>query len=318
MKRKVVLHGPATLSISLPTAWVKQWKIKKGDELEVNAGGSRLVVSTHKIKDFGAVEADLAGFDRTSIILFLRNLYRRGYKEIFFRYSIPAAIHFRKDMKIAIPKILQEETDRLIGMEIIEQKKDSCKIVEVTEASSKSFDIIFRRAFYQTEASMELLIEALSKNDLKKLEEIEKLHDDLAKTVSFCLRLLSQGQSTKPEDSAQLYQILTSVDLMLDIMKYFSRDVIVNKRKFGKNALKILQELAILIKIFHTLNFDFTAKVMFEFQERRGLLKNRVQEVMKESSPELPYIMYMMSLTEIMRMVSETRFSMLELNREEK
>jgi hypothetical protein len=35
IKRKVILHGPSTLTVSLPSKWVKNHNIKKGDELNI-------------------------------------------------------------------------------------------------------------------------------------------------------------------------------------------------------------------------------------------------------------------------------------------
>ena len=44
MKRKVVLHGPSTLTISLPYSWIRKFNIKKGQELNVEECGKELVI----------------------------------------------------------------------------------------------------------------------------------------------------------------------------------------------------------------------------------------------------------------------------------
>jgi len=51
MKRKVTLHGPATLSVSLPLKWARMFNVKKGDELEVVEQKDSLLISPSTIKE---------------------------------------------------------------------------------------------------------------------------------------------------------------------------------------------------------------------------------------------------------------------------
>ena len=48
MRRKIVQHGPATLTLSLPSGWAKKWGIKKGSELEVEELGKELRIKVDK------------------------------------------------------------------------------------------------------------------------------------------------------------------------------------------------------------------------------------------------------------------------------
>ena len=44
MQRKIIQLGKETFVISLPSLWTKHHKLKKGDELEVEEVGPKLVV----------------------------------------------------------------------------------------------------------------------------------------------------------------------------------------------------------------------------------------------------------------------------------
>jgi len=317
MKRTVVKHGPATLTISLPSTWIKQWKIKKGDNLNISLHGPRLVVSTEEIRDFGSIETDISGLDRTSIILFLRNLYRKGYKEIVFSYKEPEVQHYRTGTLVAISSIIQEEANRLIGMEIIEQNKRSCRLIEVTEASGKNFDVIYRRAFQMTEYAMDSLLLAINSGDTGKLQAVEETHDNVAKSVSYCIRLVNQGKSMHPENTVQHFHILTSLDLILDIIKYSSRDIMANNKKFSKGSKSLLQEMREAMKLFYKLNHDYSPSAMVQFQKKRDQLKKGMQALVGDSKTDIAYLSYLMSTLEIMRMVSETRLSILFIRNSE-
>ena len=49
MKRKTVLHGQSTLTVSLPSEWVKKFNVGKGDELNLYIR-ARTVHTNHKIR----------------------------------------------------------------------------------------------------------------------------------------------------------------------------------------------------------------------------------------------------------------------------
>ena len=50
MKRKIVQHGQSTLTLSLPSKWVKKNNIKKGQLLDVNVSEKGLLISLDKAK----------------------------------------------------------------------------------------------------------------------------------------------------------------------------------------------------------------------------------------------------------------------------
>lgn len=50
-KRCVTKHGPSSLSVTLPSSWTKQQKIKKGDLLSAEPDGDFLVISKNSKQD---------------------------------------------------------------------------------------------------------------------------------------------------------------------------------------------------------------------------------------------------------------------------
>jgi len=102
IKRKIVLHGPSTLTISLPATWVKKFNIKKGDELDIAEHGKELRINLEKefspeIKEICV--GDLKRLGKT----YLTASYRQGYDEIKIDYNDPQYISI-------IQSILSRET----------------------------------------------------------------------------------------------------------------------------------------------------------------------------------------------------------------
>ena len=64
MKRKVIQLAGKTSVISLPSKWVQQQGIKKGDELEIKEEGSKIIVSSEKGSILQNIQVDLSDLDR--------------------------------------------------------------------------------------------------------------------------------------------------------------------------------------------------------------------------------------------------------------
>ena len=58
MKRKVNKVGPTTLSITLPSKWVKENNIKKGDELELDLKNNNISITTGHLKIEETIHSD--------------------------------------------------------------------------------------------------------------------------------------------------------------------------------------------------------------------------------------------------------------------
>lgn len=309
MKRRVVKHGPSTLIISLPSKWTKEYGVDAGNELDVCESGSTLKISTDSRKTPESVTVDVTGIDRTSIIQLIRNLYRRGYGEIVIKFSEPTTKHFRTGQTVSIVSVINEESRRLIGMEIISQKHNYCIMKEITESSGKEFNSVVRKIALQIEDSLEDLITNLSNNDFTALADIEEKHDMVAKFASYCIRLINQGKIQDVENSFQLYQILTNYDLIMDILKYFSRSLIATKHTLKKQGINTLKDILDVFRLYEKVQFDYKKENLMAFQKERDILKKDINKKLSSASDDFAYVSYTESLLEIMKMMTETVLS---------
>jgi len=56
MKRKIIQTAGKTMVVSLPSAWVKKYGIKKGEEVEVEERGAEISVSTKRGYDLEEIK----------------------------------------------------------------------------------------------------------------------------------------------------------------------------------------------------------------------------------------------------------------------
>ena len=124
MKRKVIQIADSTQLVSLPRKWAIRYNIKKGDEVEVEEQGNKLLIGTEKTHDIGSIEVDISSLDRDSFMFLIRILYIRGYNEIKLTFNNPLADHHRIGKKVKVISEIHNEVNRLTGIEVIQQKEN--------------------------------------------------------------------------------------------------------------------------------------------------------------------------------------------------
>jgi phosphate uptake regulator len=311
MKRKVVKHGPSSLIISLPSNWAKLWSVKQGDQLEVMAQGSKLIISVDKEKEYGETETDLSSLDRTSIILMIRNLYRRGYKRIRCNFKKAKATHFRSGTDIPVITTIHEEVNRLIGMEVIEQKNNIVVISEITESSGREFEQLFRKIFHFLQDAFTIMNSSLRTGSLDDLRAIEESHDTITKFVSYCIRLINQGKIPQQENAQQYSQILLLAELVIDLLKYFERDVIYSRHSFSKKNISLFYDLEVLMSAIPQIIFDYDHSIIKDFMAKRDVFKRKVKEYIKQGDTDMIYVNNLTPLIEIIKMMAEVKLSLI-------
>jgi len=138
MRRKIMLHGPSSLIISLPSEWVKKNNLKKGDEIDVIEDDKGLlinpVVKSHGIKK---AEITFTGMDDDTQKDVLLTLHKKGYDEVKLNHDNPGTA---KNIQLLLNELN-------IGFEIINQSPSSIVIGNVSNPESEQFDNLFRRVF---------------------------------------------------------------------------------------------------------------------------------------------------------------------------
>ena len=74
MKRKLVSQGRATLTISLPSKWLKTFALKAGDEVDIEEKGAELILKTEKGVTIEKTEVDVKEFGTQLLEKVLANL----------------------------------------------------------------------------------------------------------------------------------------------------------------------------------------------------------------------------------------------------
>ncbi len=311
MKRKVIQIADSTQLVSLPRKWTLKYNLKKGDEVEVEEQGNRLLIETEKTQDPGSIEVDISGLDRDSFMFLIRVLYIRGYNDIKLNFNNPLADHHRLGKKVKVLSDIHTEVNRLTGIEIIQQKENFCILKVLSESSIKDFDLILRRIFLLiTDASSDLIRGAV-KRDKYLVESLEEKHNTITKFMANALRLLNKGIYPDYKKTALLYHTIESLDNINDTLKESARDIISSNIIISKACESILNQINTSLEDYHALFYKFDFKMIEKISwDRYQILKNIKLVSKKLSKDEIMLLMNMKRIVEILYTLKVTRMAL--------
>ena len=190
--RKIQKVGAATLTISLPKAWVKQRNLKKGDQVFLVEEGRALKVLPSDVAEERRINAtdyivdsDLCDEPGMLERVIVGN-YVLGHERIIVRSSL----RLRSDHQDEIRRSVR----RLIGMGIVEE--DSAKVVLQCSINPSNYplDTLVKRLYNLGSTMLAEALEALMTKDKSLADDAIKREDDADMMYWLILRLVLSAQ----------------------------------------------------------------------------------------------------------------------------
>ncbi|RMD57494.1 AbrB/MazE/SpoVT family DNA-binding domain-containing protein [Candidatus Woesearchaeota archaeon] len=261
MKRKVVKHGTATLTISLPSKWVKRFGIKPGDELDVEENNQLLTISTDKNKSLRKTTIDLNElglFNKN----FLSNVYQVGYDEVTINF----------DTRNTYQEILKRLSD-CIGFEIIDQGERYCVIKSIAQISHTEFDKVLSRTMLIMLAMSRDCLDAVKKQEYSRLSEIRTMESTNNKLTDYCRRILNKIGHPDPKMTTIMYSLVHDIEKLVDEYKHVCDDLVEHKKPLDKDVLELFEGAHKYLELFCQMfnKFD-NKKTQKMFSDGRELL----------------------------------------------
>lgn len=310
MKRKVIKHGPSTFIISLPSTWCKKNNIKKGDELDVDEEEGHLTISTEQIIQRDLIDIDISSLDRSSLMYVIRCLYKKGYEEIILRFDNQKVKHLRLDKERTIVSVIYEELNRMTGIEIIEQKTNSCTLKTLSEMKFVEFRSIQRRIFLLIIDMFHDLVQGYESEQLL-LKNLEDKHNGITKFISFCMRLLNTRSPSTEKNNPLSYAILSHTDKIVDSIKHGGRIVRQFKPKPSKKTVSMMKKILKSIELYYDFYYAYdNDKIQDQSSLRDGIIKEVRNEYDSFSKEDLLLVSNLMPIVENIYAMIEHRIAM--------
>ena len=280
MKRKIVKHGYSTLTVSLPSKWVKTNKVKEGQHIEFKTTKDGLLISTDQEHHDEKIEITISTDKEWYVNRILRHLYTHGYDEI--------KIHYTKSEHI---KDIRKAIEPLTGFEIIESNPKSCKIKCVTTTDNIEYETLVKRVLWLILSQFDYFIEDITKNK-KPLayEEITEISKTIAKLNNMCRRLINKKTPYDSVTSKYAYWFLTSLLNISSFVQYsYDYSKKTNTLELTKNELELVKKVR---EFYHTLMNSYmntNVENTKTFFDERELMFDDILEVLKDKNPVISH-----------------------------
>jgi phosphate uptake regulator len=216
MKRKIVLHGPSTMTVSLPSEWVKRYGVAKGDELSMEERGRELHIRLDKERTSKSKEIDIGTLKRVGKSC-ITSAYRQGFDELTLHFQHPS---YRE----VVHDLLSKE---LTGLEIIRQTSTSCTLKDLTGHTADEFHNALRRIWLLLIDLSEATHDSLVKGTESDYAAIPDMDRSINKFSNYCLRILVKNNNQDDYQKLLHYHIIKTLekigDQYKDLCTYYSR-----------------------------------------------------------------------------------------------
>jgi len=283
MKRKIIKQGHNTLTITLPSDWVKRFNLKAGEEISLLEKDNGLFLTTEKINNPSEIEINVENLSIPLIWKHVSSAYREGYDKIkvkfspnttydspygfFAHYIIDPA--FAQKRKLSPQEFFQLLIDRFIGFEIMEERDDFCILKQIGQSTSKEFDNSLRRIFLLLLYISEGIIKDVEKGSKSFLDNVHNVDIQVDKFHDFCTRVLNKTEFEQPLKTSLIFTLIYLLELVGDEFKHLAIQL---RKKDAKdvNSKKISNSLDFIneqLKIFYELYYKYDKEKLIALLE---------------------------------------------------
>jgi phosphate uptake regulator len=254
MRRKLVKQGPASLTVSLPAAWVRLNQLKAGDEINITIEKNQVVVAPENREPEETIIAfDVRKYSIEYIRVLLSGLHKKGIDEITMQAT-----------QEQVAAIDERVTRHLMGYEVVQHKGEFVTIRSVMRADVDELATIVRRAFLVTLALAEGTNAEEPAADLILLEATNN------RLTNYCERILVRNVA-REESNIFAYIIVWLLEKIAD--EY--RDIIKHKRANQHDAKICFQFLQQFYDLYYKFSYERHDTFVVELRSATELLAEK-------------------------------------------
>lgn len=286
MRRKIILHGPSSLTISLPAEWVKRKKLKKGDEVDISENDKGLVVNpvieNNHIKK---AEISLIGLDDNTWKDILLTLHKKGYDEINLNYEDPIIAK-----KLSI--ILNELN---LGFEVINQSHNNITIGSIANPASEQFNNLFRRTF-RIAIEYSRKIQAIIKKGEEITDSCFSYKTSINRITKISKRIvIKENKSHTPFT----FSIISHLEVIGNILSKIEVEIKERKQKISGEPLDVFDEIVNLLTKTYDLYYNFSFKKYEVLRNNSRQLGSRIKKIKREDELLFCYLEHLENMHKI-------------------
>ncbi|MBI2549930.1 phosphate uptake regulator PhoU [Candidatus Woesearchaeota archaeon] len=266
MKRKVIQIAGSTQLVSLPRQWAIRNNVKRGQEIDVQEDGSKVVITADNVPVLERAELDISDLGEM-IPRCIRSLYKRGVDELRITFNKP-------EMATIIQSSITKEA---IGFEILEQGQNFCLVKYVSGGVIEDFDSLLRRIFLLLVNMADDSVSVFKKGNYDHLKNVALLEEANNRFTIICRRALNKKNSAfNFKKLGPLYYIVEELEHIADQYKYICHhfaNLSSTQTKLNKDVIDLFESSSKLLRLYYELFYKFdTAKIVALKNERNRVI----------------------------------------------
>ncbi|MBI3032399.1 hypothetical protein HYY69_02900 [Candidatus Woesearchaeota archaeon] len=302
MKRKVLRHGQSSLTISLPSQWLKKNHIKYGDELEIDEHQTSLIISQNHVDLKKSISIDLKDITLSTKKI-IGAVYKTGYDEVLVKVYTDQ--HQRE---------VNEEIDRTCnGYDIIDHKKDTILIKSILKEDIEEFKKLVRRMQYLVIENAREMMSAVQHSDILLYQTISERTKQIYKYSNYLRRVILKLGSPAFSMAPALYHYIETFHFISKRLRHFSMMVLKENISF-KASKKILCLFERIIKLISQAVEFFHNCTLKQIDNFTGDLTTVHSEIYKSIISEKDNILVLFLMDRIIDLLDDVQSSILIIN----
>ena len=269
MKRKVILHGPATLTVSLPSKWAKANGVKKGSEVEVSEMQAQLMITAGDNPELiKSTSVDFSGLDNQTINSIISILHKSGYDKIEVFSSDPSVVN----------TVQERINSMLMGYEIVDQRGRSFTIRSLSTDQVGELDNLVRRSFLITVSMGSGLLEQIGSGTKSSLQELLVLENTINKLVNYCHRLLNK-KNNRDEKTTYLYLITWIIESICDDYRDLIKAILSQKKQQAPSRalIECIEEVNSAFKSYYHFFYNYSDRQNMEIRKQLSASRRKIE-----------------------------------------
>jgi phosphate uptake regulator len=275
MKRKLIKIAEKTIVVSLPSLWLTENQLNKGDEIELDYIDEKILLSPLKPNlktQIKQITIDIKDVSERVLRWEVASLHKQGYDEIILTSYTNEQL-----------KIIEDLIDNLfIGFIIKEKTKLKVIVGQIAITDSTEFDSTLRRTFRQLLTMCEELYESFETKNSILLSNQTNLEHENNKLTNFCCRLLNKSLKEK-EDGHFWYMVAWNLESIADSYKHIASHFKGNVPSISKELLNTIKEVNNYVKGYYECFYNFSINQMIDLNKEKIKLSEKINHLMQTS-----------------------------------
>jgi hypothetical protein len=268
--------------------------VEKGIELDVEEKGSSLVISngsSSKSKP-SAAKIDISGMNASLVWNYVNAVYRAGFDEIEIFFSEPAKTNLKTGKSQKTIELIANITDKLVGMEIIKQTKNTCVLKQITKMDSEAYENVLNRIHLSLINIADDMMNAIVAKDLDTLDRIHKYSEvNVNKLSDYCLRILNLKSLESPLMSNNRYLMTFLLEEIGDAYADIARSICSSEKMPDQQIIEMIKDTNSMLELNYSLFLKPDKEKLMQFHEQRYRLKKKLDSLAEKQRSQVPFLL---------------------------